>query len=413
MSASPAFLNRISLRTALFTAFFLCGFLFAAWIVRTPAVREALGLSMGAMGWVLFGISAGAFTGLLTTSRIIARVHAALVINGGLLITALGLLISALPLALGLIEIGPWMTAAGLWLLGFGTIFTDIACNVAGAGLEVKEKRPFITTLHGGFSLGEAAGAAFGFGCTAIGLAPFPHFVAATVPAVILILIIWKPLSAADVFTRGHAVRSTDSKPSGVLRFDQLLIIGLLVVFAVALAEGTANDWLPILVSDVLDAGGAFPAFAFAVFAGVLALVRFTGTYWLTRFGASRVLIGSASLALIGILLTVGTDNRFIMMAGIALWSSGAALGYPVALSSAAAAGSGDSQTAAKRMAALSTGGYGAFLVGPPCLGFLADHFGLPAALGAAGAFLLIPILLGGRLAAAPKRRTAGEPLDI
>ena len=67
-------------------------------------------------------------------------------------------------------------------------------------------------------------------------------------------------------------------------------------------------------------------------------------------------------------------------MLGVVFWAAGAALGFPVALSAGAAMGEGDP---AARMSLLSSAGYGAFLAGPPTLGFIRARSATHAAPGA------------------------------
>ena len=76
--------------------------------------------------------------------------------------------------------------------------------------------------------------------------------------------------------------------------------------------------------------------------------------------------------AILGSLMVVfgGTALAF---AGAAVWGIGASLGFPVGMSAAA----DDPKRAALRISVVSTIGYGAFMAGPPLLGFLGDHFGI------------------------------------
>ncbi|MGO4425643.1 sugar MFS transporter, partial [Streptomyces sp. MCAF7] len=78
------------------------------------------------------------------------------------------------------------------------------------------------------------------------------------------------------------------------------------------------------------------------------------------------------------------------------LWGIGASLGFPVALS--AAGDSGDNSAA--RVSLAATLGYVAFLVGPPSLGQLGEHFGLRNAL------FLVLILVVAASFATPAART-------
>ena len=57
---------------------------------------------------------------------------------------------------------------------------------------------------------------------------------------------------------------------------------------------------------------------------------------------------------------------------GIVIWGLGAALGFPVGMSAAA----DDPRRAARRVSVVSTIGYGAFLAGPPLLGFVGNEVG-------------------------------------
>ncbi|SCD80315.1 hypothetical protein GA0115243_1043128 [Streptomyces sp. ScaeMP-e83] len=85
----------------------------------------------------------------------------------------------------------------------------------------------------------------------------------------------------------------------------------------------------------------------------------------------------------------------------------GASLGFPVTVS-AAGEGKGEREASA-RVAAVSTAGYAAFLVGPPSLGFLADHVGLRAAM------IVVLVLLGGAalITGALRRRPASPVAEV
>ena len=67
------------------------------------------------------------------------------------------------------------------------------------------------------------------------------------------------------------------------------------------------------------------------------------------------------------------------------------------------AAGSLPGVTAGAGIAALTTIGYSAFLVGPPAIGFAAELVGLPRALG------IVVVLLAGLVVLAPSTRSPAE----
>ncbi len=92
----------------------------------------------------------------------------------------------------------------------------------------------------------------------------------------------------------------------------------------------------------------------------------------LDRFGRVPVLLASAAAAFTGLLLVITTRQPAVAAVGIVIWGLGSALGFPVGMSAAA----DDPRRAARRVSVVSTIGYGAFLAGPPLLGFVGNHVG-------------------------------------
>ena len=118
-------------REALFASFFAGGFLMATWITRTPAIREGLGLSIAEMGLVFLGLSLGSIPSLIFAPVLIHRAGARVMTLLGEALMLFGVFLAALPLALPLPLPGGVVTALGLGLVGFGSVFLDIAMNVA------------------------------------------------------------------------------------------------------------------------------------------------------------------------------------------------------------------------------------------------------------------------------------------
>ena len=384
-------------REALFAAFFAGGFLMATWITRTPAIREGLGLTIAEMGLVFLGLSLGSIPSLIFAPVLIHRAGARMMTLLGEGLVLLGVLLAALPLALPMPLPGGVVAAIGLGLVGFGFVFLDIAMNVAAGVIEARRGKPVLTTLHACFSLGEAVGSFFGFGCVYLAVSPMTHFLIAIGLMALLFFLSATRLSEVEALVRASGEKKTkkDDALRPKLRLNGGLIAAVIGVFVVALCEGTANDWLPILLRESMNASTSFAALAFAVFASGLAAVRFSGTFWLTRFGKRRVLMGSALLALIGLLIIIFFKAPLFVMLGVVSWAAGAALGFPVALSAGAAMGEGDP---AARMSLLSSAGYGAFLAGPPTLGFIGEEMGLAASFGLVALLMLLPVVLAKRM---------------
>ncbi|MFI1186413.1 MFS transporter [Streptomyces californicus] len=374
-------------RAALFLFMLATGVSMASWVARTPAVRDALDVTTGAMGLVLFGLSIGSMAGVLASGGLVRRHGGRLVIAVGAALLVAGLLVTAGGAAL---EVSGGVFG-GLALFGAGMGLAEVAFNIEGAAVERAVGRPVLPVLHGCFSLGTVVGALLGMGLTALRfpvgwhLAAIALAVAAagawTVRAVPAGTGREEPEDAADDGGRSGGWRAQ----AAVWRDRRLVLIGL-IVLAMAFAEGSANDWLPLLMVDGHGTSATAGSLTFMLFAVAMTTGRFAGGPLLVRYGPAAVVRASAVIAAVGVALVVFSSSALLAGAAVVLWGLGASLGFPVTVS---AAGEGV-RNASARVAAVSTAGYAAFLVGPPALGFLADHVGLR------NAMLVVLVLLGG-----------------
>ncbi|WP_394436616.1 MFS transporter [Streptomyces sp. SGAir0957] len=390
-------------RQALFLFFFLPGISMSSWVTRTPDVRDRLGVSTGQMGLVLFGLSVGSMAGILCSGRLVSRfgTRPVIALGTGLIIVSMAVVAGG-----GAVSSAP-MVAAGLCLFGAGMGSGEVAVNVDGADVEHLTGSAVLPTLHGCFSLGTVLGGLTGMAATA---AHFPvawHLVvvAAVSTGILLYALRSVPARVGIGDTPGTATAATtagepqDRQP--VWKDRRLLLIGG-IVLAMALAEGAANDWLPLLMVDGHGVDAALGSLVYVGFAAAMTLGRFSGTFFLNRFGRVAVVRASAVSGSIGLVLVIFSDSAVVAAAAVVFWGLGAALGFPVALS--AAGDSGPDQTA--RVSLVATIGYVAFLVGPPALGFLGDHYGLRSAMLVVLVFVVAAIAL----ASAADTRTASVP---
>ncbi|POG43516.1 hypothetical protein BV881_31525 [Streptomyces sp. ZL-24] len=389
-------------RAALFLFMLATGVSMASWVARTPAVRDALDVSTGAMGLVLFGLSVGSMAGVLVSGGLVRRHGGRTVITFGAGLLVAGLLVIAGGAAL---EVSGGVFG-GLALFGAGLGLAEVAFNIEGAAVERTVGRPVLPVLHGCFSLGTVVGALLGMGLTAIRFPVGWHL--AAVAVAVAAAGIWTVRAIPPGTGREDAEpRAGERAGAGgwraqveVWRDRRLVLIGL-IVLAMAFAEGSANDWLPLLMVDGHGTSATAGSLTFMLFAVAMTTGRFAGGPLLVRYGPAAVVRASAVVAAVGVALVVFSSSALLAGAAVVLWGLGASLGFPVTVS---AAGEGEGERdASARVAAVSTAGYAAFLVGPPSLGFLADHVGLRAAM------IVVLVLLGGAalITGALRRRTA------
>ncbi|MEU3056617.1 MFS transporter [Streptomyces griseus] len=399
-------------RAALFLFMLATGVSMASWVARTPAVRDALEVSTGSMGLVLFGLSIGSMAGVLVSGGLV-RGH------GGRSVIALGagLLVAGLAVIAGgaALEVSAGVFG-GLALFGAGMGLAEVAFNIEGAAVERTLGRPVLPVLHGCFSLGTVVGALAGMGLTAVRFPVGWHL--AAVAVAVTAAGVWTvravpagtgraetdAAAEADAQDPGSGSETGDGQGAGgqrgerertggvrgqlaVWRDRRLVLIGL-IVLAMAFAEGSANDWLPLLMVDGHGTSATAGSLTFMLFAVAMTTGRFAGGPLLVRYGPAAVVRASALVAAVGVALVIFSSSALLAGAAVVLWGLGASLGFPVTIS---AAGEGARpEDASARVAAVSTAGYAAFLVGPPSLGFLADHVGLR------NAMVVVLVLLGG-----------------
>ncbi|MFD3373956.1 MFS transporter [Streptomyces sp. NPDC058697] len=375
-------------RAALFLFFLIPGLSISSWVTRTPDIRDQLDVSTAQMGIVLFGLSVGSMIGILSSGTLVARFGTRPVMGAATLLVILSMAV----IGLGTMLSSAPATTAGLFLFGAGMGGGEVAINIDGADVEQITGRTVLPTLHGFFSLGTVVGAALGILCTAVSFPVQWHLAAVAVVTAAMFAYAFRAIPHAVGKTRDDSLQSdasTAEAPVRVWKDPRLLLIGG-VILAMALAEGSANDWLPLLM---VDGHGVDPALGSAVYTGfatAMTIGRFAGGFLIDRLGRSPVVRASAICATFGIAVVVFADSAALAGAAVLLWGLGASLGFPVTLSAAADSG----PNSAARVSLVAMIGYVAFLVGPPCLGFLGDHYGLRVAMIVVLAFTAVAIIL-------------------
>jgi MFS family permease len=357
-------------KVAVGITFAVNGLAFTGWLARAPAVRNDLHLSAAGFGLLLFCLSAAAIAAIPLAGPLVQRVG-----------PARAVLLGSMSMVAGLSALGAATLIGSVPLAGFGLVLTgmgnsawDVAMNVEGADVERRLGRTVMPRFHAGFSLGTVLGAALSAGAAAIGVSVgIQLFVTAGVTVVVMNVVVrrflpWEALPAGQkpAMSVGQAWRE-----------PRTLLIGM-ILLGFGFTEGTANDWLAISLVDGYRASETVGAIGFGTFVTAMTVSRLVGGYAIERWGRVVVLRITAAAATAGLLLVVCDLSLPLALAGALLWGAGSSLGFPIGMSSAA----DDPVRAAIRVSVAGSIGYGAFLAGPPLIGFLAEHFGvLPALL--------------------------------
>lgn len=394
-------------RFALYVCFVILGLVIASWITQTPVIRDAIQASLSEMGMVLFGLSVGAMSGVLLSGRVIRWQGTKFTTQYGLLLVTLSLLV----MTVGVVAASQLMVACSLFLFGFGMGSAEIAINMDAGVIEHQMGKPIMHYLHGCFSLGVFIGSLVGLGVKALALPVTVHLTAISAVTMVLLLLYIKDIPAG-LGKQSGAIPSHDEVDHSdeSIWLDKRLPFIFLIVFALALAEGAAYDWLPILLIDEYHFSAATGSLLFVLFAALNTIGRFSGGLLLNRFGRLVVVRCSILLAAIGVAIIVFAQGYWPAGLALVCWGFGVALVFPLAFSAAAEGGG----NVAGRVKAVATVGYIALLVGPPSLGFIAQSTGLRGAMGVVLTLIAVALLLTQAMKPLDRSGAPGSaPLDV
>jgi predicted MFS family arabinose efflux permease len=383
-------LRRAALATAL--VFATNGFLLTSWVARLPATRDRLGAGTAELGLALLAPGFGSLLSMPFSGSWCRRLGSRAVVAGTTLASAVGLVVLA---------VVPSMAALGVVLFVWGSCYGswDVAMNVHGSAVELCAGREWMPRYHACWSVGGIAGAGCGALAAQAGLSPLPHFAAVAVACVVLVAVGLRsfvedrdPAAAAAAPRRPGRRRGRGGR-ARVLT-TRLLLVGVVTVCATTI-EGAAADWLALLLTDERRASDSLAAAGYAVFAVAMAAGRFSGTAVAERLGRDGAVRAGGLVSFAGVLLTVLGPGLASAYLGAALWALGVCLVFPAAVS----AGGEAPDRPADAIAAVTTIGYGGFLIGPPLIGVLAERVGLDRAL------LVLLVLAAGIAVLAPAVR--------
>ncbi|MEL6750583.1 MAG: MFS transporter, partial [Pseudomonadota bacterium] len=342
---------------AIYSVFFIEGFVLGNWIPRIPAVKELFGLSATQLGFCLFALAFGTLIAFLF---------------GGSRIKVWGLKASCrYALVVWCLGIGlvPWMPNLSVligWLVlaGIAIGLCEIAMNTAADLYERDTKTRVMSKSHGFWSLGSLGGAVVGAGFASAEITVATHF------AVVLGLCVLVSLITTGPMAEG---RSTKVEQHTFKLPNRGMVALCLMPVGIMLIEGAFIDWSALFVQDVLAGSAVAIGAIYAAFSTVMAVTRLSGDWLLDRYGALRVAQVSAVSAVIGIAIFASAPNVGIAFLGALFSGLGVAIFYPLTMS-AAAKRPGD---AADNVAAMSLFAFTSFMLGPPLLGAVADWAGL------------------------------------
>ena len=349
----------------------------SSWITRLPDIMIALNMSKTTTGIALLAAPIGSLMMVPLVGRLVDRYS-----PGRMAMVSL----------LGLCAVLTTVGLANHWtvlalILFFGGVFNgavEVSANAAASRIEKAHDMRLMSRAHGFWSLGFMTAALIAGTLSEYGIGYGWHLFATGIVIGLSVIVIARGLPALVYEPTVHA--EGDAQPHFVLPGKE--IAGLCVMaLGVTMAEGAIYDWAPLFLRENLNASPFWASACYASFSLSMAFGRLGGDWFRNHFTAPAIVRACAlatAVGLVGVLLAPNIPVAFISLMVMGL---GVSLVFPIAITAAAARGG---KSASNNIAALSLAVMSMWLVLPPFLGFIGDHFGLLV-----GFALLVPFIFG------------------
>lgn len=373
----------------IFGAFFVYSFCMGSIFPRLPDIQEAMGVGEGALGLALIGSAIGTLISLTFAGRFIEAVG----YRRWLLV--------AIPLLSVLYALASWaQTPLAFFLLllpvGLTIGSIEIIINVEADRVEHAIGRRIMSRAHAFWSLGFFAAGLVGSFIAQTGLEVHLHLLL-MIPVVLAATLLWLGQFEPAPHRSGGSTEEAPrfARPTATI----MALVG--VCLSAMLMEGAGIDWSAIYMRNIFGAEPFWAGLAVATVAGSQGVARFFADGFVERY--SPVVVARVLLTILGggVLLAFFAWAAWVAYLGFALIGVGSSALFPLAMSAAAQQ---TDRPAAINVAALAQFSFTAFLLGPPLLGYIGEHFGIQwvfgvgfplVLLGLATAHVLSPKPLG------------------
>ncbi|HUH76829.1 MAG TPA: MFS transporter [Devosia sp.] len=370
-----------------FGAFFVYSFCMGSLYPRLPDVQRAMDVGEGALGVALIGAALGTLLSLTFAGAMIERIG-----HRRMLLVAVPLL--SLFYALAVWATHPIALFVLLVPVGLTIGCIEIIINLEADRVEHAIGRRIMNRAHAFWSFGFFAAGLAGAFVAQTGLSPQLHL-ALMMPVVgIATLVLLGRFQPAE-----HRASTSRDETPRLARPTMAIMVLVAVCFSAMILEGASIDWSAIYMRDVFSATPFWAGFAVALGAGSQAVARFFADGFVERY--NPVMVARSLLAILGAgaLLMLVADSPVLAYFGLFLIGIGSSALFPLAMSAAAQQ---TDRPAALNVAALAQISFVAFLLGPPLLGYIAEHFGIRWAFGIGLPLVVLSLIVAGALA--PRR---------
>lgn len=362
--------------------FFAIGVSWSVYFAQMPVIKTNVGASDAVYGIALLVSAFGALAAMWLAPAA-QRVAGGMAMPLGIATLAFGMMIAGISGTVVALTLAMLLASAGSGIV-------DVLVNDRVSHAETHSGRTLMNLNHALYSFAYAGGALATGVLRSADVGPLPIFIGLSVILAALAL-------AAREDAVGELEDTTAEAPNTSVP-SMLVFLAGLTVFVAFLSEAVTEGWSALHLERTLSGTAAQGALGPALMGLTMGIGRLFG-HVLARFIRDTHLMLLATLvSAVGLAIAGNASDVGVALMGFALGGLGISVVAPLAL---ALVGRRIADPAARLTAIsrVSVMGYGAFFLGPPLMGFVAQGLGLGmafimiAALLALTALLLIPLL--------------------
>ncbi|RYE08356.1 MAG: MFS transporter [Hyphomicrobiales bacterium] len=353
---------------------------------RFAELRNTMGVEEGAFGFGLIGAPVGTLIALTLAPPLLEKIGYR---------RALLILIPLLSVCYALAAFAPNPWTFFLLYIPVGLVIggIEIILNLEADRTEHLVGRRLMNRAHAFWSFGFFAAGLVGGLLAQRGISPQLHLMLMIPVSLVLTMLILGRFKPAPERTGSHEDAPRFAAPTA----------GIMALVAVTLAamamEGGYMDWSVIYMDSIFSSTPLVAAMAVTVGALAQGITRYFADSFVERYSpvsVTRVLLG---IMTIGILLVFFPMHEWVSLAGFALLGVGSSAIFPLAMSAAAQR---TDRPAAVNVAALAQISFITFLLAPPALGYIAEHWGITWSFGIGLPLVALSFAFAGTLGKKP-----------
>lgn len=382
-----------------YAAFAIYSFALGSIFPRLPDIQSGMGVGEGALGLGLIGTPLGTLFALTFAPPFLDRLG----YRRGLLVL--------MPLIAFFLWGASWAPdPAVLFLLllpaGITIGCIEVIVNVEADRTEALIGRRIMNRSHSFWSFGFFGAGIAGGVIAQAGISPQLHLglmVPLVAAATAFVFADYQPAP----MRASERAKAGDAAPPSFARPTAAILVLVAVTLSAMLMEGASLDWSAIYMRNVFDAAPLLSGLALAIFAASQAVTRFFADGFVDRYSPTDVARTLIAIMAVGVFVVFFSPTPVVSLVGFAMLGVGTSAIFPLAMSAAAQR---TDRPAAINVASLAQISFVIFLLGPPLLGFIAEHWGIRWSFGIGLPLIALSLAASRALGQAGSRRRAPRP---